>query len=216
MRKLGVLLLVVGLSLNGWSQNRGVFSDFGILVGPGLSHVFGGESWNPAFGFMLGAETNVYEMNETSALKVGIVFTMQGAAYKEVYSDIYGMALKSALALDIEYSGKVTLSYIGIPIMYNYRSDNGLYVEAGIQPAFLISAKDKYEGESIDYKDYINSLDIGIPVGAGYWINERISVGARAVFGLTNINDESSMDYSSDESDRNFILMGTVKISVNK
>ncbi len=216
MKKIILLLFLVGVSFTGWNQNNGTFDDFGIIIGPGMSHVLGGESWDPTFGLMLGAETNVYSFNENSAIKAGLVFTLQGANYTESYSiDPYMNVLKSAQLDDVAYSGKVSLSYIYIPVLYNYTTDMGLYFEGGVQPGILLSAKDKYDGgESYDYKDYIKTFDLGIPVGLGYWINYRLSVGVRAVYGLTTIDTEDSVDAS--ESNRNFMLLGIVRFNFNK
>lgn len=214
MKKISLFLLFIGLSLTGWTQNVGTFRDFGVIVGPGMSHILGGESWDPTFGLLIGAETNVYDLNDNSSFKAGVVFTLQGANYTDSYStDYYFMALKSAQD-EMTYSGKVSLSYIYVPILYNYRSENGLYFEGGIQPGLLLSAKDKYNGgESYDYKDYIKSFDLGIPIGLGYWFNYRLSVGARAVFGLTTIDSSESAD--SSESNRNFMLMGIIRFNFN-
>lgn len=140
---------------------------------------------------------------------------MQGASYEEDLTiDPYYYGLKSAASES--YKGKVTLGYICIPILYNYKWENGVYVEGGIQPGFLVSAKDKPSGESsYDYKDYIKTFDLGIPIGAGYNINDQLSIGAQAILGLTNINTDGSEMYSSDDTDRNFMLLGLVRYSFN-
>ena len=218
MRKISLVLISIVISVSGWCQKTGLFEDFGVIVGPGMSHVLGGESWKPTIGFLLGAETNVYDLSENSSVRAGVIFSIQGASYTESYStDPYTYSLKSALADDMEFSGKVTLSYINVPVLFHYQSNNGVYLEGGIQPAFLISAKDKPEdGASYDYKDYIKTIDVGIPLGIGYWLNDRISAGARIVFGLTNINTEGTEMYTSDDNDRNFMLMGVVRLKLNK
>lgn len=212
MKKINLLLLFIGLSVTGWNQSTEPFRDFGIIVGPGMSHIMGGESWDPTFGFLIGAETSVYNINENSSVKAGIIFTLQGANYTDSYlTDYYFSTLKSSQDL-MSYSGKVSLSYIYVPLMYNYRSENGLYFEGGVQPGFLLSAKDKYNGgESYDYKDYIKKFDLGIPLGAGYWINNRLSAGLRAVFSITTLDTSDSMD--SSENNRNFMLMGIVRFN---
>ena len=64
-------------------------------------------------------------------------------------------AFKSVALNDNEFSGKVSLTYIDLPIMYNYQSENGFYAEVGLQPGFLIGAKDKFDGGSYDYKESI-------------------------------------------------------------
>ena len=216
MKKICLLLLFIGFSVSGWSQNSGSFKNFGVIVGPGMSHILGGESWEPTFGLLAGIETNLYDINENSSIKGGVIFTIQGANYSENYStDYFTTVLKSTQFDDMTFSGKVSLSYIYVPILYNYVSNNGIYFEGGVQPGILVSAKDKYDdGDSYDYKDYIKTFDLGIPVGAGYWVNDRLSVGARAVFGLTTIDTDESAD--SSENNRNFMLLGIVRLNLNK
>lgn len=215
MKKIYFLLLLIGSPFLGCGQNTGAFNDVGIIIGPGISTLLGGTSWSPTFGFLLGVETNVYALNEKSSIKAGVIFTMQGANYEDSYStDYYTKVLKSAQLDGMTYSGKVSLSYIYVPILFNYKIEKGIYFEAGVQPGILISAKDKYNGESYDYKESIKTFDLDVPVGAGYWINDRVSLGARVVFGLPSIDTEKSVD--SDEKNHNFMLMGIIRFNFNK
>ena len=146
MKKIYCFLLMLLTSFTGFSQKTGALNDIGIIIGPGMSHITGGERWDPMLGLLLGVETNVYDIGEYSSIKAGVVFTLQGAKYSENYStDLYMQTLKSVQSDEMGYSGKVSLSYIYIPILYNYKTDMGLYLEGGIQPGFLVSAKDEYE-----------------------------------------------------------------------
>jgi hypothetical protein len=64
------------------------------------------------------------------------------------------------------------------------RDPLGFYAEAGVQPGFLLSAKDKYNGNTYDYKDTVNSFDFGIPVGIGYIFKRRLGLNVRYIFGV--------------------------------
>ncbi len=90
--------------------------------------------------------------------------------------------------------------------MYVYRSPNGFYFEAGVQPGFLVAEKDKYDGESMDYKDYINGFEVGVVGGVGYALNEQFSASGRVVYGLTNINKETDDMYASEDKDHNLFV----------
>lgn len=158
MKRLIVFLLCFGLFYPCFSQNdsNSLLNELGVLVAPGFSTVNGGESWSGTFGFQVGVETQVYAFNDNSSLYVGLLFSMQGAAYEESVSispydyDYYGLKSVS----DETWKGKVSLSYISIPVLFNYKWDNGVYAEGGIQPGFLVSAKDKPDGaSSYDYKE---------------------------------------------------------------
>lgn len=191
--------------------------DVDAVIGAGIRNVNGGVSWDPAVGGAAGAEATVLKC-DYSSFSVGLLFTLLGAAYVEnVGIDPISMyQTKSAMA-ENEFSGKVNLSYLQIPLLYRYQANSGFYGEVGIQPGLLMSAKDKVDGaSSYDYKDYIKTFDLGIPLGAGYQINDRLSVGARAVFGVTNINTDGTEMYSSDDTDRNFALFAVARYTLTK
>lgn len=218
MKKLIFCFLMVGLLSPVFSQNssESILNEIGVMVGPGYSMINGGESWSGKIAFQIGIETQVYKWNDNSSIYAGVLYSIQGAAYEETYSDYDYYGLKSATD-EMSFKGKVNLGYIYVPILYNYKWSNGFYAEGGIQPGFLINAKDKPdEGSSYDIKDYANTFEIGIPIGAGYWINDRISFGTRAVFGLTTINSNDTEMYSSDDSDRNFLLLAVARFKFNK
>lgn len=189
-----------------------VSQNLNVISGAGLSNISGGKSWDPKLGGLVGVETKIHKLSLKSSIKTGINLSFQGANYTESYEiEPYGFQLKSIHSSSDEFSGKVTLMYINVPFLYSYKCDAGFYGEVGIQPSFLISAQDKPDGESsYDFKDYIKTFDLGIPLGFGYKVNEQLSIGARAVFGLTNINTDGTEMYSSDDTDRNFILFGVV------
>jgi hypothetical protein len=50
--------------------------------------------------------------------------------------------------------------------------------------------------------DYTSKFELGLPVGVGYHLNDQVSLGVRATYGLT------SMDESGEGSDHNFMLVG--------
>jgi len=205
MKKLLLILLCVWLGIPCYSQkeSKSNFSDLGVFVGPGYSSIMGGDSWKGAFGLIIGVDSKVKLLSEKSSIKVGIGVSLQGAAYDE--SGDMGSGYEG-------YSGKgnVNLSYLFIPLLYHYVFESGLYAETGLQPGVLLSAKDKYDGGSYDYKDAMKKFDLGIPVGVGYRLNKKLSLGARATFGLTNLDDTGS-----DTADHNFMLVAVLRYSFN-
>lgn len=66
----------------------------------------------------------------------------------------------------------------------------------------MLSAKDKYDGDSYDYREWIKTFDLGIPLGVGYEFPNNFGVGLRVIPGITNIN---AGDYASYK-DRNFVV----------
>ena len=170
-----------------------VSSDVGVIGGGGISNVSGGDSWESKLGLQFGVETGIFNLGTGSGIHSGLGVSFQGANWSESYG-----------------SGEVNLAYLNVPILYNHQFDGGFYGEIGLQPGFLLSAKDKYDGMSVDYNDYVKGFELGLPVGAGYNINKMVSVGVRGTFGLTNFDDSEG-----DESARNQLISATVKIRPN-
>ncbi len=71
--------------------------------------------------------------------------------------------------------------------MFQYNALPNLYVEAGPQFGFLVSAKSKFNNGSVDVKDATKGFDFGLGLGAGYYFTPNIGVNLRYVAGLTDI-----------------------------
>ena len=129
-----------------------------------------------------GFRVNLLDLSDVISLRAGAEFSMQGAGYDDGGS-----------------TGDVRLNYINFPIVTRYESPGGFYADGGLQAGILVSAKDKYNGMSIDYKEYLNTFDLGLILGGGYQVNENIGIGVQAQFGITNINKkQSGFDVSKD------------------
>ena len=88
-------------------------------------------------------------------------------------------------------NGKLNLGYINVPLMFKYAIAEKFNVEAGPQIGFLISAKEKYNGNSDDIKDQLNSVDFSIGLGASYDFTQNLSADVRYNAGVSNIAKES-------------------------
>jgi hypothetical protein len=98
---------------------------------------------------------------------------------------------------------KLNYGYINVPILFKYQHESGLFAETGPQVGFLISAKEKADGQTIDTKSDTQSTDFSWAFGIGYKIPDvGLGIDARYNLGLTNLAKGAS---SSD---------GTVKNSV--
>ncbi len=152
------------------------------IAGLGVSSNLGSKSWSPKMGGQIGVEAPLFRFTQSSSVVTGLGASFQGAAWEEEM-----------------YSGKVNTSYLNIPFLYTYESPGGFYGQAGLQPGFLLSAKDKYDEGSYDYKDNMNKFDLGFPLAAGFIINDKVRVGARANIGLIN-----NSNYPGGNKDHNF------------
>ena len=133
-------------------------------------------------GLVAGVEAE-YGIAENFGLQFGVLYSMQGDKPKVG-------------------SGSEKLDYINIPIMAQYYVIPGLAIKAGVQPGFLVRAKNKYDYEDggiaihtdADIKDACNKVDLSIPVGISYEYKSFV-LDARYNIGLTKV-------YKSDYSDK--------------
>ena len=85
-----------------------------------------------------------------------------------------------------EGDGSINTMFINIPVMAQYNTPSGFYVEAGPQLGFLLSAKAKAGGESEDIKEFLNTTNFGASFGAGFNMGSGLGFGARYNLGLSN------------------------------
>jgi hypothetical protein len=91
-------------------------------------------------------------------------------------------------------NNKINLNYINVPVLLQYMWDNGFRLQAGPQAGILVSAKSENNGNTVDIKNNIKSLDLGLSFGASY-IHPSTGVGIdlRYNLGLSNINENSDL-----------------------
>lgn len=162
-------------------------AQFGIKGGLNISN-FSGDTEGVDFKSRVGFSGGVFaaiKFSEKITLQPEILFSTQGAEAQNVEADVNGVI----------YTGdvKFNLSYINIPVMFKYYVADKFNLEAGPQIGFLTSAKTstKIDGfsqtDEQDAKDYFESVDFGLNLGAGYDFTKKISAGVRYNFGLSNI-----------------------------
>lgn len=150
--------------------------------------------------------------SSSSPLKLGVkaglnVATISGGDSKAKAGFYGGLFLNAPIASnfslqpEVLYNGvgakaedlqgfKLNLSYISVPVMFQYNATPEFYLEAGPQFSFLIDSKLKYQSVSVKANDLIKSFDFGIGIGAGYYFTPNIGVNARYVAGVTDIGKE--------------------------
>ena len=141
-------------------------------------------------GVAAGVEAE-FGITESFGITAGALYSMQGAKDKDV-SDY-----------------KTTLGYINIPILANAYLFKGFAVKVGVQPGFLVSAKEKYSNGGLavdaDIKDDCNKVQLSIPIGLSYEYANFV-FDARYNWGLTNTFKQDKRDKKS----HNSVFMFTV------
>ena len=142
-----------------------------------------------------------YGLAEDLGITAGVLYSMQGV---KGTTDIAGVKVDQTYKLD----------YINIPILANYYIIKGLAIKAGIQPAFKVSAKAKFEGSYGGVKaseeqdiDGTKGFYLSVPFGLSYEISNFV-IDARYNLGVTNMIDKEGNKYGAKM--RNSVIMLTV------
>ncbi|MFN8239417.1 MAG: porin family protein [Bacteroidales bacterium] len=187
-KKLSILfltVLTVMLSFPVIAQEHAI--TWSVVAGLSKSSIVGeSESWKDPLGGQIGVYASLSNFSESMSLKLEANLSMQGAKWEE---NIDGYISK----------GRTNLLYLNMPLVVRYRHSKGYFAEVGLQPGFLLAAKDKYDGGSDNYMDFMKKFDFSVPVGIGYEFRKKYAVGIRVIPGLTNVNSDGSAK------DRNFV-----------
>lgn len=141
---------------------------FGLKAGGNLSSVSNLDDSKAKFGFYAGAFANI-PIAETFSIQPEVLYSGKGVGYDG--------------AGDV----KMNLDYISVPVFFQYKATPQFYLEAGPEFSFLVSAKVKADGDSADFRDFINGFDLGIGLGAGYNFTSNFGANLRYVAGVTDI-----------------------------
>ena len=151
---------------------------FGLKAGGNVASLSNTDETKSKYGFYAGAFVNI-PLADTFSLQPEVLYSGKG-----VRSD--GLSNMS-----------VNLDYISVPVMFQYKATPQFYLEAGPEMSFLVSAKVKADGESADFKDFVNGFDFGVGLGAGYDFTPNFGANIRYVAGVTDIvKDNDGADSS--------------------
>jgi hypothetical protein len=110
-------------------------------------------------------------------LQPELLFSSQGAKLKEAGQE-----------------SNFKISYLNIPVMLQYETDGGFYVEAGPQGGFKLS--ENVPDSTIG--DFAKSSDLSFGVGLGYHSKIGLGIGGRYLVGISKIGDFDSGNIDPD------------------
>lgn len=145
---------------------------------------------NPRVGLFAGIFTNI-RLSSKLSFQPEVLYSTQG--YNEKYNTSFG-----------NRDTDVKLNYVNIPLEFQYKIMEKLYIETGPQIGFLLSAKadDTYssiftntttEQKNVDIKKDSNKHMISYTFGAGYSITNNLSASLRYNLGVTQIDTSSEI-----------------------
>lgn len=185
-----VMLLVV--STGSFAQAK-----FGLKAGLNIANMGGDdmEDTDSRLAPVFGAFVN-FSLSEKVSFQPELLYSMKGA--KDSYTDSYE-------GVDVDIDETARLDYLDIPLMFKFDVGGGFNLQAGPQLGLLLSAEIEQEGsssvegmnisasETIDVKDDLKGMDLGLNIGAGYDFG-ALGVDLRYNLGLSNIADYEDGD----------------------
>jgi len=165
-----------------------------ISTGVAETMLTGDKTQKPALGGLISIEPTVYRLNSNATISSGLGISLQGSRY-----------------IERRYSGKLKMSYINMPLLFNYEINWGLYGEIGIQPGFLLTARDRIgQSPSHSFRKYVKNFELAVPIGAGYCLTDNISLGIRTTYGLTNMQN-----WGGDIQKHHILIAGLIRYRLN-
>lgn len=180
MKKICLTAMMLVLLVTGaYAQAR-----IGVRAGLNLADVAGdhAEGMDMRLGYHVGAVLN-FGITETIFWQPEWVLSQQGSAYS--LSDDFGTS-----------EGRLTLTYLNIPLLVKVVLVKGLHLQAGPQIGLLLSARDKGDfsgsGDVVAYNEELKDIsvvDFGAVLGVGYQFSSGVNLSLRYNKGFSNIYD---------------------------
>ena len=206
MKKMMMMLVMATVALTASAQNEVGQLTLQPKIGLNLANLsdtkVNDEKGKLKLGFAVGVEAE-YGLSEKFSVAAGVLYSLQGCDYGEYKLKING---ETVSGYD---KNQYNLGYLNIPIVANFYFAKGWAIKAGVQPGFLLSAKNKVDGVGAtpsvndDIKDTFKSFDLSIPLGLSFEY-EKAVFDLRYNLGVTKMNKEG------DNSLKNSVIQFTV------
>src|SRR5215213_6533572 len=199
MKKISFIALALSTSLGMYAQNNqnvtpmAIAPRFGIKAGVNLAKLrpsaFSSAeepSTNLKTTAHAGAFVNIPLSTGGFAIQPEIVYSRQGSKVSQK-TTVGTVTSTTAYEQDLDY--------INVPIMLQWKSAGGFFVETGPQAGFLIKGQQEGPGTNNESnnKESFDKMDFGWGAGLGFLSRIGLGIGARYNHGFRNIkNDEST------------------------
>jgi hypothetical protein len=188
MKKL-LLICLLFVSANSFAQGLLKRLSFGLKAGANYSDYTNAEFTTEGLvGFHAGALVNL-KLTDKFSIQEEFLFSSQGA---KMNNDLFGQ------------QQDLKVYYMTVPILVKYRTNFGLYVEAGPQ----VGARIKEDPENKTVGEFAKKLDMTVVGGLGYQMKNGFGFGARYVYGLTPVSDYKIANVKTDA--KTTVVQGSV------
>jgi hypothetical protein len=178
MKKLLFICLVFA-STNGFSQGLFKRLSFGLKAGANYSNYTNASfATEGIVGFHAGALVN-FRITDNFSVQEEFLFSSQGAKVKD--NTLFGKE-------------NLNVYYMTVPFVLKYRTNFGLYIEAGPQAGFRI----KEDVGSNSFGEFANKMDLAGVGGIGYQTKSGFGIGARYVAGISKVGNFNASNIKTD------------------
>ena len=159
---------------------------FGVKAGGALTSLPGDNNNDLKTGYYAGFIGEL-PVGEKFGIAAELVYSMQGNKQRIMFAewapnDNYNATGKKE---------NMNLSYVNLPLLVKYQFIKNIFIETGLQPGLLVSARVKTSQGSGDIKDNYKSFDLSWPVGVGFKLENGFGANLRYNLGLTNLSKET-------------------------
>jgi hypothetical protein len=152
------------------------------------------------FGMKAGANISNFTGGNFDDVKKKSIIGFHGGVYLRF--NLVGFAIQPEAMISTQgaridsvsgsYDWKVT--YVNVPVMFQYRFASGFFLEAGPQVGFKIS--EDIEGQTVE--DFAKGLDLSFAGGLGFRGKKGLGIGARYAVGISKVGDFESNNIDPD------------------
>ena len=188
MKKIFLLISIVACTALTKAQDVRKAS-FGIKGGANLFTIKGEDFDDGGFKTKIGPHAGIFYQIPVAPLfsiQPELMYSSEGIRYE-----------------DEDMKASMHLSYLNLPVMFQFVTPSGFYAETGPQLGFVLKAKSKFEpslGDKYeeDIEDDINTTPFSWGFGAGYTVG-RFGIGGRYNLGLSNLlkEEQTASNYNS-------------------
>jgi hypothetical protein len=185
MKKIILVLSAVLMSMGAMAQ-----VDFGVKAGFDLTNFWGEDlphGMKPSYQAGLFME---YHFNNKVSIAPEVVFASQGGKFKAA-KDFLGIDVSALGLKDVDIT--FNTNYVNVPIMFKYYATPNFSIDLGPQVGFNVYSKISGDKQTKDVKDNTKTVDVGVGLGATYFLTENVFIQGRYTMGLTKAFDQGDM-----------------------
>jgi hypothetical protein len=172
--------------------------EFGLKGGVNVNN-FNGDFKNVTKSSLIGFHAGLY-----NRLSLG-----SAAIQSEILVSTQGVKLDSTNGRSADWK----FTYINVPVMVQFKSSGGFYIELGPQVGFKIS--EDIENQTL--KNFANNLDFSVAGGIGLRGKSGFGFGARYNLGISKVGELSSSMNNGVEADfKNAVIQASIYIPLTK